>query len=174
MRQFYVYKLIDPRSMDVFYVGKGMGDRIKQHVRDALKGRVHNKPKTERILEIIAEGKQVIEQIVELYDDELEAFAHEIELIATLPNLTNILAGGQGWAMSEAAYAKAQAEKAEKLRQQLWKKHAPFFQRYLNMWDSWRPHYEPCLPCKNGLELARTLERNIRHFVATGELLAPN
>ena len=33
----YVYRLIDPRSGDTFYVGKGQGNRVFQHVKAALK-----------------------------------------------------------------------------------------------------------------------------------------
>lgn len=31
--QYYVYRLIDPRNGETFYVGKGRGDRLFQHVR---------------------------------------------------------------------------------------------------------------------------------------------
>ena len=34
----YVYALVDPRMGDVFYVGKGKGDRVYQHVRAAIAG----------------------------------------------------------------------------------------------------------------------------------------
>jgi hypothetical protein len=34
---WYVYDLIDPRSMSVFYVGKGKGNRIEAHEKDAAK-----------------------------------------------------------------------------------------------------------------------------------------
>ena len=33
----YVYRLIDPRNGNTFYVGKGKGDRVFAHVADALK-----------------------------------------------------------------------------------------------------------------------------------------
>jgi hypothetical protein len=33
---YYVYKLIDPRNGQVFYVGRGKGDRIFQHLRNEL------------------------------------------------------------------------------------------------------------------------------------------
>jgi hypothetical protein len=33
---WYVYRLIDPRNGETFYVGKGQGDRIFQHVKAAL------------------------------------------------------------------------------------------------------------------------------------------
>ncbi|MDH7791999.1 LEM-3-like GIY-YIG domain-containing protein [Ochrobactrum sp. AN78] len=32
--QAYVYRLIDPRDGKTFYVGKGRGDRVFQHVKE--------------------------------------------------------------------------------------------------------------------------------------------
>ena len=34
--KWYVYRLIDPRNGETFYVGKGRGDRIFQHAKGAL------------------------------------------------------------------------------------------------------------------------------------------
>ena len=30
----YVYRLIDPRNGETFYVGKGHGNRVSAHIRD--------------------------------------------------------------------------------------------------------------------------------------------
>ena len=35
--QYYVYRLIDPRNGQTFYVGKGKGNRLYAHINDALK-----------------------------------------------------------------------------------------------------------------------------------------
>jgi hypothetical protein len=35
--KYYVYRLIDPRNGETFYVGKGKGNRIFQHARAGLK-----------------------------------------------------------------------------------------------------------------------------------------
>jgi hypothetical protein len=35
---YYVYRLVDPRYQETFYVGKGAGNRVYQHVRAALEG----------------------------------------------------------------------------------------------------------------------------------------
>ena len=35
--EYYVYRLIDPRNGQTFYVGKGKGNRVFAHVHDALK-----------------------------------------------------------------------------------------------------------------------------------------
>lgn len=33
-RKYYVYRLIDPRTYETFYVGKGCGDRVFQHTKN--------------------------------------------------------------------------------------------------------------------------------------------
>lgn len=63
-RNYYVYRLIDPRTYQTFYVGKGKGDRVFQHVKDAKslisKDEDELSLKISLILDIIASGKQVI------------------------------------------------------------------------------------------------------------------
>ncbi len=34
-REYYVYRLVDPNTGHTFYVGKGKGDRVFQHVKEA-------------------------------------------------------------------------------------------------------------------------------------------
>lgn len=94
--RFYVYALRDPRDDAIFYIGKGMNLRAWEHEKDVRAGRVSNAAKTAKIREIIAAGHCVFVQIVARYEEESDAFDHEEELIATLPGLTNILAGGGG------------------------------------------------------------------------------
>lgn len=99
---FYVYDLIDPRDGKTFYVGKGTGDRLKEHVRDARKG--EGGPKCDRIREILAEGLTVEERIVKEFENEAYAYAYEKRRIARigLENLTNIAPGGGGTRATEA------------------------------------------------------------------------
>lgn len=33
--QYYVYALVDPRTDQIFYVGKGVGNRVFQHIAEA-------------------------------------------------------------------------------------------------------------------------------------------
>lgn len=94
MGKFYVYNLIDPRNGEVFYVGKGAGHRVKQHVRDAVSGRVTNRHKHRRIMEILDDGDTVIERIVADFDTERDAYKFERTRIRELKEqLTNISHG---------------------------------------------------------------------------------
>src|SRR5512132_2110239 len=59
---YYVYLLIDPRTSEVFYVGKGVGDRCFAHVQVARRtkaGVIGDYPKLDRIREIEAAGQEV-------------------------------------------------------------------------------------------------------------------
>jgi hypothetical protein len=93
--RWYVYELINPINGNVFYVGKGTGNRIDQHEREAAKG-VCSK-KCNKINYIIKRGHKIKKQKVALFWDEQAAYDHETDLIAQygLANLTNIMAGGQ-------------------------------------------------------------------------------
>jgi hypothetical protein len=92
--RFYVYQLVDPRDMKPFYVGKGSNRRAWQHQRAVERGNSNPSAKTDRIRDILACGLSVGVQVLADYYDEDDAFAHEAELIASLPDLTNI---GRGW-----------------------------------------------------------------------------
>lgn len=93
---FYVYQLIDPRNNQVFYVGKGKGNRIDQHESEALKGVYSAKCKL--IREIQSLGLNIKKQKVFHSGDEDEAYQFEADMIANigLENLTNVLPGGTG------------------------------------------------------------------------------
>lgn len=92
---YYVYELVDPRDGSVFYVGKGKGNRIRQHVAKARNGGVDNPFKIERIVEIIRSGHDVVERKVHEGVSEAVAFRMERRRIALygIENLTNISAG---------------------------------------------------------------------------------
>lgn len=96
---YYVYVLIDPRDDQIFYVGKGTGDRPSSHDREAA-ARLTAEPdkskrKTERIRDITATGLTPLIDIVRHgIETEDEAFQIEAALIDCLrPNITNIDAG---------------------------------------------------------------------------------
>lgn len=95
---YYVYMLIDPRNNQPFYVGKGQGNRVFQHVIDAEKHMNISTDKYDTIREIIAAGK-VVKHVIVYHGlkTEAEAFRIECVLIDTLNycfrNLTNAVLG---------------------------------------------------------------------------------
>ncbi len=91
----YVYRLIDPRNGETFYVGKGRGQRVFDHVNGAVDNADQQilDPKLERIHEIRALGMNVA-HIVHRHGMS-EAAAKEVEaaLIDAYPGLANRVAG---------------------------------------------------------------------------------
>src|SRR6266542_4269057 len=93
----YVYRLIDPRNGETFYVGKGQGNRVFSHIRaeQNLEGDdLDNKVK--RIREIRLGGFEVAHVIHRHGMDERTAFEVEAALIDAYPGLTNIVGGTGG------------------------------------------------------------------------------
>lgn len=93
---YYVYGLVDPKDNQVFYIGKGIGDRAWQHFTE-----VGRSSKIKVIDAIQADDKQ---PIVKIYQDDLkEEVAYVLERIlihriGTMPfngPLTNMLIGGK-------------------------------------------------------------------------------
>lgn len=131
---FYVYTLTDPRDGSVFYVGKGKGLRMYQHVAEARR-RVEggNQRKLSRIREILDAGCEPKAEVVAEHEDEQDAFDHEADLIASIPGLTNILARGGGWAITKDEADRRQAErKAKWLAREKDK-----LRERLKVWDEW-------------------------------------
>jgi uncharacterized protein len=96
----YVYRLIDPRNGETFYVGKGVDDRVFAHVRGELETDPSSEKdavseKFKRIREIHNAGFEVGHVIHRHGMDEATAFAVEAALMDAYPGLTNI-AGGVG------------------------------------------------------------------------------
>jgi hypothetical protein len=89
----YVYRLIDPRNGETFYVGKGKGSRVFAHIQAQIDDDPDNKLK--RIHEIHASGFEVAHVIHRHGLDEKTAFEVEAAVIDAYPGLTNI-AGGAG------------------------------------------------------------------------------
>lgn len=95
---YYVYVLIDPRDNKIFYVGKGKGNRVNQHLLGALDENSQETEKIKRIRDIQGQGLQVGLDIIRHELTEKEAFEVESALIDLLglENLTNIQNGHHG------------------------------------------------------------------------------
>jgi hypothetical protein len=90
---YYVYRLIDPRNGETFYVGKGQGDRVFQHAKGALKFAAHEDAlttKMQRIKEILSAGLEV-GHVIHRHGikDEETAFQIEAAVTDAYPGLTN-------------------------------------------------------------------------------------
>jgi hypothetical protein len=88
----YVYRLIDPRNGETFYVGKGQGDRVFAHIRAQVEGDVLDN-KVKRIHEIHLAGFEVAHVIHRHGMDDKTALEVEAALIDAYPGLTNIVGG---------------------------------------------------------------------------------
>ncbi len=95
---FYVYILKDPRNDTIFYVGKGKGNRIFQHVLCALENETEN-DKYNLVREILSSGNVVEHYILRHGLEEKLAFEIESTVIDLLgiENLTNSVKGHDTW-----------------------------------------------------------------------------
>lgn len=104
--KYYVYCLVDPRSGNIFYVGKGgYNNRVFEHARGAMNSNDSNL-KLDTIREIINEGYNVQYYIVR-HGIETEEIAYTVEStiidLLTYPAfnkkyfLTNLIAGHHQW-----------------------------------------------------------------------------
>jgi len=100
----YVYRLVDPRTGKTFYVGKGQGNRVFDHMSMTLRFRPNNDdekeyktPQTEKYEVIKAIHNAGLEVIPIIHRhgiaDKETAFAIEGALIDAYPGLTNVQAG---------------------------------------------------------------------------------
>lgn len=88
----YVYRLIDPRNGETFYVGKGQGNRVFAHIKANLESEEPG-DKLKRIREIRNAGFEVAHVIHRHNLDDKTAFEVEAALIDAYPGLTNEVVG---------------------------------------------------------------------------------
>lgn len=92
---YYVYLLVDPRSNKPFYVGKGQGNRVNQHLLGALETEFDEVEKIKTIHDIQRANLEVGCLILRHGLSEKEAFEVESAVIdfIGMDNLTNIVSG---------------------------------------------------------------------------------
>lgn len=95
--KYYVYMLLDPTDNKPFYVGKGIDNRVFNHLACALTDIDTSTAKYDKIREIIQSQQTVNHIIVRHGLSEIEAFQIEASLIDTLTYcgllLSNVIGG---------------------------------------------------------------------------------
>ncbi|MEE9433620.1 MAG: hypothetical protein V3V15_05230 [Sphingorhabdus sp.] len=91
----YVYRLIDPRNGETFYVGKGLGNRVFDHAlgENISDEEVDGSTRLSRIREIMLAGFSVQHVIHRHGLDNKTAMQVEAALIDAYPGLTNVITG---------------------------------------------------------------------------------
>ncbi len=94
--KWYIYRLIDPRDGQTFYVGRGKGNRVFDHVNGVVKEQDDQflSLKLKQIREISLAGLEVI-HIIHRHGLDRQEVASQVEaaLIDAYPGLTNIMNG---------------------------------------------------------------------------------
>ena len=94
--KWYVYRLIDPRNGETFYVGKGKDDRIFAHIKGAIGSAIGevSDPRIARIREIQVAGLEV-SHVIHRHGLATPSAAYQVEaaLIDAYPGLTNKVRG---------------------------------------------------------------------------------
>lgn len=88
----YVYRLIDPRNGETFYVGKGRRNRVFDHIREQVDD-TDPSNKLRRIRDIHLAGFEVAHVIHRHGMDDRTAFEVEAALMDAYPGLTNEASG---------------------------------------------------------------------------------
>jgi hypothetical protein len=95
LKQFYVYELINPTNQQVFYVGKGQGNRAKEHLKVSADTE-SNPEKSAFIDQIRSNNLEPIVRVIGRFELEEQAFSVEATLIHWvygIDSLTNIQSG---------------------------------------------------------------------------------
>lgn len=168
---FYVYTLSDPRTGQVFYVGKGQKERAWHHVRSVRKGRTgSNKAKEDRIKEILALDLTPLVQIAHRFDSEQDALDTEADLIASLSGLTNIMAGG-GKAMTPEQARKRMDERQARIRLAKVRKTEAELRQFVARVSTWPGATFPCI--KDGDRKASEFIRDLKALLSKVDASRP-
>jgi hypothetical protein len=114
----YVYRLIDPRNGETFYVGRGVGNRLFSHIREELGADADEaSDKLKKIREIRLAGFEVAHVVHRHGLDVATAAEVEAALIDAYPGLTNSVggkdSGDRGAMHAKEIIAAYKAEEAE-------------------------------------------------------------
>ena len=96
---YYVYVLRDPSTQEIFYVGKGKGNRLGQHFANARSGKTfYNEPRLERLRKLLEKGctPKQIGRIVARVENEALAYIIEsfyMKFVVGFDRLKNIQSG---------------------------------------------------------------------------------
>ncbi len=92
--KYYVYYLQDPRDENIFYIGKGVGNRVFAHMESAI-DTLDDSDKLDTIRDIIKSGNKVRHFILRHGLTEEDAFEVEAALIdfVGMSNLSNLQGG---------------------------------------------------------------------------------
>jgi hypothetical protein len=92
--KYYVYRLIDPRNGETFYVGKGISNRVFAHAKaEPHEGADVLTDKLKRIRDIRLDGFEVAHVIHRHGMDQETAIEVEAALIDAYPEATNLISG---------------------------------------------------------------------------------
>ncbi len=164
--RFYVYTLADPDDGIVFYVGKGQRERAWQHTKDVRADRKPtNSGKIAKIKAILARGLEPFVNIVQRFDLEKDALELEAQMIAAIPDLTNI--ASRGALSARVKVIKRQIAAAPKPTKAMLKTHW-----YLKNWLAWAKTwpYGATIPNHpNGDALGAEFMEMVEQLVKTGD-----
>jgi len=162
--RYYVYKLLDPRTNVVFYVGKGTGNRAYSH--NQFKDGNNNYYKDSIIRDLHKQNLEPIVEIIKYFADEQKAYKYEEQLIETIgiDNLTNITKNARppskkGWKPSKETLVKRSRGLKGVPRTEEWRKNLSL----AKLGDK-NPMYKKKNPCSEEKRLSLIKTKNLPNY----------